>query len=118
MKKTEVLTGIKSFDKATYEKGKPGVILVLENGNELEQYVKAVQRKIDDLRYALDQIQSFEPEFNVVGSRTAERSDGQRFDVSIQRGKNIPSNANSSMSDIEGYLNHMSSIDTITIKLS
>lgn len=118
MKKTEVLTGIKSFDKATLEDEKPGVALILENGDELEKDIEEMQNQINDFRLALDRISLFDPEFSVVGSKTTERLDGQKFNVHIQSGDHGKGCRSARLSDIEGYLSRLQPDEVMTIKLA
>lgn len=117
MKKTEVLTGIKSFDKATLESKKPGLSLILENGDVLENEIEKAQHQATELQHTFEHLKTFDPKFSVVGSKTTERFDGQKFNVNIQGscGDYWPS---ASLSDIEGYLSSLQSDETMTIKLA
>lgn len=117
MKKTEVLTGIKSFDKATLEDSKPGLSLILENGDTLENEIETAKYQIDGIQRTFEHLKTFDPEFSVVGSKTTERLDGQKFNVNIEsgdHGKHCPS---ASLSDIEGCLSNLKSDETMTIRL-
>lgn len=118
MKKTEVLTGIKSFDKATLESGKPGLSLVLENGDVLENEIDTAKHQIDELQSTFEHLKAFDPRFSVIGSKTTERLDGQKFNVNIQSGDHGKGCRSARLSDIEGYLNNLQPDETITIKLA
>lgn len=117
MKKTEVLTGIKSFDKAHLEVAKPDLSLILENGDTLEKEIKTAKHQIDELQHTFEHLKIFEPEFSVVGSKTTERLDGQKFNVDIQSGREGENYSSASLSDIEGHLSNLKPDATMTIRL-
>lgn len=118
MKKTEVLTGIKSFDKATLESKKPGLSLILENGDVLENEIDKAKHQIDGLQHTFEHLKAFDPEFSVVGSKTTERLDGQKFNVNIQSGSYGDHWPSASLSGIEGRLSQLQPDETMTIKLA
>lgn len=117
MKKTEVLTGIKSFDKAYLEVAKPGLSLILENGDTLEKEIKTAKYQIDGLQHTFEHLKAFDPEFSVVDSKTTERLDGQKFNVNIQSGDHGEYCPSASLSDIEDHLSNLKPDETMTIRL-
>ncbi|RRG09459.1 MAG: hypothetical protein DUD32_04515 [Lactobacillus sp.] len=63
MKKDEILTGIKTLNKETLESKNPGLSLVLENGDVLENEIEKAQQQAAELQHTLDHIVNFFPQF-------------------------------------------------------
>lgn len=65
MEKDEVLTGIEKLNTTTFESKKPGLSLVLENGNVLENEIEKARQQAAELQHTLDHIVNFLPQFRM-----------------------------------------------------